>query len=67
MIHTQKAIIRHKKLRDSGKFKQLDEVFFINGYPGYQYLLSIADNSTQVLYDVKGNPPSHTPFYLFHK
>nr|POE99843.1 hypothetical protein CFP56_61885 [Quercus suber] len=38
---------------DPGKFRQLDEIVFISGYPGYQHLLSIAENSMQVLCDVK--------------
>nr|XP_023890189.1 ribonuclease H2 subunit B [Quercus suber]POF21763.1 ribonuclease h2 subunit b [Quercus suber] len=44
---------RMKKGDDPGKFRQLDEIVFISGYPGYQHLLSIAENSMQVLCDVK--------------
>ncbi|XP_062164503.1 uncharacterized protein LOC133871142 [Alnus glutinosa] len=44
---------RMKKGDDSGKFRQLDEIMFINGYPGYQHLLSIAENSMQVVCEVK--------------
>jgi len=51
---------------DPGKFRQLDEIVFISGYPGYQHLLSIAENSMQVLCDVKGGLP-HALFYFFHK
>ena len=64
MIHTQKTIIRYKRLRDPKKFRQLDEVVFINYYPGYQHLLSITE---KVLCDVNSSPPPHIPFYLFHK
>ncbi|KAK7848421.1 mitochondrial import inner membrane translocase subunit tim10 [Quercus suber] len=31
---------------DPRKFRQSDEIFFIINYPGYQLLLSIADNSS---------------------
>ena len=41
MIHTKKTIIRYKRLHDPKKFRQLDEVVFINYYLGYQHLLSI--------------------------
>ena len=51
---------------DPGKFRQLDEIVFISGYPGYQHLLSIAENSMQVLCDVKGGL-AHALFYFFHK
>jgi len=44
---------RMKKGDDSGKFRQLDEIMFINGYPGYQHLLSIAENSMQIVCEVK--------------
>lgn len=44
---------RMKKGEDPGKFRQLDEIVFIQGYPGYQHLLSIADKSMQVVCDFK--------------
>lgn len=44
---------RMKKGDDPGKFRQLDEMIFINGYPGYQYLLSIVETSMQVVCDIK--------------
>ncbi|WOG83071.1 hypothetical protein DCAR_0102245 [Daucus carota subsp. sativus] len=44
---------RMKKGEDQGKFRQLDEIIFIQGYPGYQHLLSIADKSMQVVCDFK--------------
>lgn len=46
---------------DPGKFRQLDEIIFIDGYPGYQHLLSIAEKSMQVVCEVKGNK---LPFVL---
>lgn len=44
---------RMKKEGDPGKFRQLDEIIFINGYPGYQHLSTIADKSMQVVCDFK--------------
>ncbi|GAV72023.1 RNase_H2-Ydr279 domain-containing protein [Cephalotus follicularis] len=44
---------RMKKGDDPGKFRQLDEIIFINGYPGYQHLLSVAENCMQVVCEVK--------------
>ncbi|KAF5940371.1 hypothetical protein HYC85_021538 [Camellia sinensis] len=44
---------RMKKGDDPGKFRQLEEIIFINGYPGYQYLFSIAEKSMQVVCDIK--------------
>ena len=40
---------------DPGKFRQLDEIIFIDGYPGYQHLSLIAEKSMQVVCDLKGN------------
>ncbi|ESR61753.1 hypothetical protein CICLE_v10016172mg [Citrus x clementina] len=44
---------RLKKGEDPGKFRQLDEIIFIDGYPGYQYLLPLAENCMQVVCEVK--------------
>ncbi|KAK9142124.1 hypothetical protein Syun_011524 [Stephania yunnanensis] len=44
---------RMKKDGDQGKFRQLDEIMFIDGYPGYQHLLSIAEESMQVVCEMK--------------
>ncbi|KAG2699828.1 hypothetical protein I3843_07G206100 [Carya illinoinensis] len=44
---------RMKKEDDPGKFRQLDEIIFIHDYPGYQHLLSIAENSMQVVCEIK--------------
>ena len=41
---------------DIGKFRQLDEIVLIDGYPGYEHLLSVAENSMQSVCDVKGHP-----------
>ena len=40
---------------DPGKFRQLDEIVFIDGYPGYQHLLQIAEKSMRVVCEVKGH------------
>ncbi|CAI9096531.1 OLC1v1032702C1 [Oldenlandia corymbosa var. corymbosa] len=44
---------RMQKEGDPGKFRQLDEIMYIPGYPGYQQLLSIAENSMQIVCDFK--------------
>ncbi|KAJ8620183.1 hypothetical protein MRB53_028712 [Persea americana] len=44
---------RMKKGNDRGKFRQLDEIIYIEGFPGYQNLLPIAENSMQVVCEVK--------------
>ncbi|XP_059663028.1 uncharacterized protein LOC132308811 isoform X2 [Cornus florida] len=44
---------RMKKGDDPGKFRQLDEIIFINDYPGYQHLSSTAEKSMQVVCDSK--------------
>ncbi|XP_047323494.1 ribonuclease H2 subunit B [Impatiens glandulifera] len=44
---------RMKREDDPGKFRQLDEILFINGYPAYQQLSSIAEKSIEVVCDVK--------------
>ncbi|XP_038886020.1 ribonuclease H2 subunit B isoform X2 [Benincasa hispida] len=38
---------------DPGKFRQLDDIMFVNGYPGYLHLLSLAEKSMQVVCEVK--------------
>ncbi|KAJ9185099.1 hypothetical protein P3X46_004766 [Hevea brasiliensis] len=42
-----------KKGDDPGKFRQLDEIIFINGCPGYHHLMSIAENCMQIVCEVK--------------
>ncbi|XP_073130570.1 uncharacterized protein [Henckelia pumila] len=44
---------RMKKGDDPGKFRQLDEIIYVPGYPGYQSLSSMADKAMQVVCDVK--------------
>lgn len=44
---------RMKKGDDPGKFRQLDEIVYIDGYPGYHSLLSIAEKSMQIVCDLK--------------
>ncbi|KAL2472563.1 Ribonuclease H2 [Forsythia ovata] len=44
---------RMKKGDDQGKFRQLDEIIYIDGYPGYQSLSSIAEKSMQIVCDLK--------------
>lgn len=48
-----------KKGDDPGKFRQLDDIMFINGYPGYLRLLSLAEKSMQVVCEVKGGHVVH--------
>lgn len=40
---------------DPGKFRQLDEILFVDGYPKYQQLMSTAENCMQVVCEVKGD------------
>ncbi|KAL9363674.1 hypothetical protein Peur_046459 [Populus x canadensis] len=44
---------RMKKRDDLGKFRQLDEIIFINDYPGYHHLMSIAENCMGVVCEIK--------------
>ncbi|KAG8383066.1 hypothetical protein BUALT_Bualt05G0146000 [Buddleja alternifolia] len=44
---------RMKKGDDPGKFRQLDEILYIHGHPGYQSLSSIAEKAMQVVCDLK--------------
>ncbi|KAL8532460.1 hypothetical protein ACS0TY_008888 [Phlomoides rotata] len=44
---------RMKKGKEPGKFRQLDEIFYIDGYPGYQSLSSIAEKTMPIVCDVK--------------
>ncbi|CAK9149814.1 unnamed protein product [Ilex paraguariensis] len=46
---------RMKKGDDPGKFRQLEDIIYISGYPGCKRLLSIAENSMQIVCDFKGN------------
>lgn len=44
---------RMKKGDDPGKFRQLDEIIYIDGYPGYQHLLPVVEKSMGVVCEVK--------------
>ncbi|KAK6133742.1 hypothetical protein DH2020_032453 [Rehmannia glutinosa] len=44
---------RMKKGNEPGKFRQLDEIIYVNGYPGYESLSSIAERAMQVVCDLK--------------
>lgn len=44
-----------QKNDDPGKFRQVDEIIYVVGYPGYQHLSSVAENCMQVVCDVKGD------------
>lgn len=39
---------------EPGKFRQLDEIIYIDGYPGYQSLSSIAEKTMPIVCDLKG-------------
>ncbi|CAF2130496.1 unnamed protein product [Brassica napus] len=42
-------VARMKKGEDPGKFRQLDEILFVEGYPEYQHLLPLAEKSMQIV------------------
>ncbi|GMH10735.1 hypothetical protein Nepgr_012576 [Nepenthes gracilis] len=44
---------RFKKGDDPGKFRQLDEMVFVDGHPGYQQLLPVVEKSMHVVCEVK--------------
>lgn len=44
---------RMKKGDEPGKFRQLDEIIYIDGYPGYQSLSSIAEKTMPIVCDLK--------------
>lgn len=50
---------------DPGNFRQLDEIIFIDGYPAYQHLFSVAEKSMQVVCDVKGDLSPLVSFKYF--
>lgn len=41
---------------DLGRFRQLDEILFVDGYPGYMQLMSIVENCMQVVSEIIGDP-----------
>ncbi|WVZ21614.1 hypothetical protein V8G54_008936 [Vigna mungo] len=44
---------RMKKGDDLGRFRQLDEILFIDGYPGYMQLMSVVENCMRVVSEIK--------------
>lgn len=48
-------IFHMQKGNDQGMFRQLDEILYVDGYPGYQYLMSVAENSMRLVCEVKGD------------
>ncbi|QCE16139.1 ribonuclease H2 subunit B [Vigna unguiculata] len=44
---------RMKKGDDLGRFRQLDEILFIDGYPGYMQLMSVVENCMRLVSEVK--------------
>nr|XP_010929864.1 ribonuclease H2 subunit B isoform X3 [Elaeis guineensis] len=42
-----------QKRNDQGMFRQLDEILYVDGYPGYQHLMSVAEDSMQLVCEVK--------------
>ena len=40
---------------DPGKFRQLDEILFVEGFPDYQQLMCIVGKCMQVVCEVKGD------------
>lgn len=47
-----------QKGNEPGKFRQLDEIMYIHGFPGYQSLTAVAEEVMQVVCDVKGSVPA---------
>ncbi|EYU22394.1 hypothetical protein MIMGU_mgv1a013487mg [Erythranthe guttata] len=43
---------RMKKGNEPGKFRQLDEIIYVDGYPGYQTLSQISDKTMEVVCDI---------------
>jgi hypothetical protein len=54
-LHITDSLKCMQKGDDLGKFRQLDEILFIDGYPGYQQLTSLVENCMQVVCEVKGS------------
>jgi len=40
--------------KDPGKFRQLDEILYVEGYPGYQQLMNVASHHMELVCEVKG-------------
>lgn len=41
--------------KDPGKFRQLDEILYVEGYPAYQQLMSVAGQHMELVCEVKGH------------
>lgn len=39
--------------KDPGKFRQLDEILYVEGYPGYQQLMSVVGHHMELVCEVK--------------
>ncbi|XP_066345369.1 uncharacterized protein [Miscanthus floridulus] len=39
--------------KDPGKFRQLDEILYVEGYPGYQQLMNVASHHMELVCEVK--------------
>ena len=46
-----------------GKFRQLDEILYIEGYPGYQQLMSVAGHHMELVCEVKGRSLNVSLYY----
>ncbi|KAJ0989468.1 hypothetical protein J5N97_007824 [Dioscorea zingiberensis] len=46
-------VARMKKGNDAGMFRQLEEILFVDGYPGYQHLMSMAENCMHLVCEIK--------------
>lgn len=53
-----------QKKDDVGKFRQLDDIMLIDGYPAYEQLLSVAENYMQLVCEVKGHSLLFVSFSL---
>uniref|UniRef100_A0A804MEN5 Ribonuclease H2 subunit B wHTH domain-containing protein n=1 Tax=Zea mays TaxID=4577 RepID=A0A804MEN5_MAIZE len=42
-----------KNDKDPGKFRQLDEILYVEGYPGYQQLMNVANHHMELVCEVK--------------
>lgn len=61
-LHITGSLKCMQKGDDPGKFRQVDDMLFIDGYPGYQQLMSVAENCMQVVCEVKGGILVHLLF-----
>ncbi|KAM0940314.1 hypothetical protein DsansV1_C19g0162651 [Dioscorea sansibarensis] len=46
-------VARMKKGNDAGMFRQLEEILFVDGYPGYQHLMSTAESCMHLVCEIK--------------